>query len=196
MTPLERAGHRIGTGLQAVFEPALRWPSRGVDVTARAFRWVGVALAAWGAWSVVTAGWRGACLFAVVVAVLAWRKGRFPDAAEEQRTDGDAPPQGQRMASSAEVRAWLAPRIWELIGEGTGVFVETLLDSLIADGHLAPAMRVTEFRSELERDGIPTRDQLHLGRVNRIGIHRDDLAAVVGMAAAAPPVPASDPVGP
>ncbi len=112
------------------------------------------------------------------------------DAAEDGQVQDGGEDEEPPRATPAEVRAWLLPIIRARIGDGRGVHLDDLLAELVARGVIPAGRRVTELRAELERYGIPVRDQLKIGRVNRMGVHVEDLAAVGGgEAAATPPAP-------
>lgn len=191
MPNLERAGHRLGTGLHATVKPLLAWPAGGIDNAAVVFRWVGVlglgALVAW----IALSGPGEFVLTVLVLGLLAWAKGNKQPEAEPEV----AAPE-QRRASPAELRAWIAPRVHRLLGEQPGVFLETLIADLAADGLMSPSIRVTHFRQQLTEASIPTTDKVHIGRAVRVGIHRVDLAALDALIAATTPPPGeSEPVG-
>ena len=193
MNWFRRACARIYDGSTVIGWRMARWPWENAEFWSRLRRIGALGFLAWGTWRLTGAYPRFTAVLIAAWLVAAYRAaGERPVEIEPggDEDDGEAgsdgPPQTPRKASPDEIRAWMLPRIRGLIGTENGVFLEDLLADLIADGHLPAGYRPTKLRGELEAAGIPVRDQVHIGRANRVGVHRADIPDA-GLADATPP---------
>lgn len=183
MTRRSRAAARVSTGSSILAGRIARWPGAGETWQARLARVLWAAFVVW-------AGWRMVQHSRPVMAPLAlwWTIAAYRAAAdtvpEEEPEEEPAP---RPKASPEEARAYLLPLIRARIADGRGVHLDTLLADLIDRQVLPAGYRVTALRRDLEDVGIPIREQLKVGRSNRMGVHRDDLG---GVDATTPPAPA------
>ncbi len=110
----------------------------------------------------------------------AWRAGKTPPTADEEEAGEEAP-----AHSPGDVREATLQWIWQQVGDRQGVHLRDLLAHARAHG-MFEGLEVAEFRTHLDRWGIPVRARVRVrGRGVTVGIHRDDLGATFG----APPQP-------
>lgn len=107
--------------------------------------------------------WPGLLWLAVpALCVAAWR------AAPTAAPDADEEPPAAPPADA--IRALL----WELIGDGPGVHLSTVLAHLQERGH-HPTWKVADLRRHLERHGIPVELKLKLSGTPTRGVRREAL---------------------
>lgn len=173
MTRLRRHVDRLAIGTRALLRQFGGWLLPGVWRTALA-RVVGSTVAAGFALTVVGRApvllWPASAAWAVA----AWRTGR----ADERRRRAEAE---------------LVQLLDEMIGPRNGVLLADVLAALHAE-QLLTDWDVRELRAAVERVGVSVRDSLKVeGRVS-VGVHREDLDAVLAplpARATTPPPPGS-----
>jgi hypothetical protein len=182
---LRRALDRLCGGAGTVFWRVVEWPGKGDSWRAVGLRWAWVAACC----AASVRMWQHAIgarvLIVTALAVASWRSGGAAPAAEAD--DDQEPEQETPEASPEQVRAYLLGLVQDLIGNRNGVHLEQLLAELVRRGTVPASYRITELRRDLIAAGIPVREQLKINGANRLGIHRDDLAAVGGGEAATTP---------
>ncbi|MEU3507936.1 hypothetical protein ABZ733_08390 [Streptomyces longwoodensis] len=177
MNRLARPAGRLADGSSALARRlttrAITWVARGRRHDLTGWRaalgcWLRLSLLAFGLyllWRLVRAVPQLMWLATGAWTALAWRAGRARPAPAEE----PAP------APREDVRAATLEWVWRQIGDRQGVHLRDLLRHAQAHGMFV-AMEVAEFRSHLERWGIPVRARVRVrGRGVTVGIHRDDL---------------------
>jgi hypothetical protein len=180
---LRRVMARIYDGSVVIGWRAARWPWETAEWWARARRLAWQGALGWAAWQ-ITGHYPGTRWLAVIVYCWwAYRLGspaplRGEEPEDEPLVELDEPGLDDDLDHELAVegvRAAILPRIRALIGDGTGVHLDTLHRLLIAEGQLPDWYELSELRRKLVAAGIPVRASLKVAGVVRIGVHRDDL---------------------
>lgn len=146
-----------------------------VGIVVRIVLLLGAVLLAWRAFRL----WPGLLwLAAPAWIVAAWRTA--PGLPEEPVEEAPAAPPADA------IRALL----WQLIGDGPGVHLSTVLAHLQEHGH-HPSWKVADLRRHLERHGIPVELKLKLSGTPTRGVRRDALGTPPPVADRAPSPSAS-----
>ncbi|MFB7776909.1 hypothetical protein [Streptomyces bauhiniae] len=186
MTRLTPIAARLATGsstaARRLAERTAAWVARGRRQDLKGWKavlgcWLRIGVVLFGLyllWRLVRAVPALLWLLSAAWTTAAWRAGKpAPEDAEEEPEEAPA-------GDSAEpVRTLLL----ELIGEGSGVHLRTVLAHLQKEG-MQEGRTVTDMRLRLERLGIPVHRSVKVGGVPTWGVRKRDLQ---------PPTPETDP---
>jgi hypothetical protein len=174
---------RIYDGSVVIGGRVARWPWETAEWWGRARRLAWQGALGWAAWQ-ITGHYPGTRWLAVIV--YCWWAYRLGTPAPVRGDEPDGEPLVEPTEPEPDddldhelavegVRAAILPRIRALIGDGTGVHLDTLHRLLVAEGELPDWYELSELRRKLVAAGIPVRASLKVAGVVRIGVHRDDL---------------------
>lgn len=185
MTRLEKAGHRLGSGIGIVVSAIAGWPAQAETGEKKGGRWIVLLVGAWLTEQLVARTHALAWVLIAGFLITAWCKGTAPV----------TPTEPEPSATSDAIA--LAEFVLGVIGDRQGVHLVELLPTIQAHSDRWAGADKGYLRRVLVKAGIPVRKSLRVGvRTGIPGVHRDDAEQalerlttppVVGDAAEAPP---------